>query len=296
MPPDHKRPVEIEALLRWSYQDELPKREISSADSIWDQIAEYGARGGIDAGHGAAQRYPHHGVPHPDALAIEKAVSALPDAAIDWAIDGEAIMGDLLVLADPRPPAKSPNSPRGTRVGWWAHRQPRNGKTHQRATSWISEVVRPPRAVLLVRSLRTAALVIMHARMGTRPDWHEEPPRAVPVVGERGRPRLIGEIYGKRRYSEGAHCPLRYEPSPLSIAQARADYVAWWRGLAELVGSLLLIDHSALPPSASPMPWREPPLEPVVWTLGGQPGPVLPLKPQRPAALMPLRRALARTQ
>jgi hypothetical protein len=83
MATDHRREVEVEALLHWTYRDELPQREISSAEGIWDQIAQHGQRGGIDVGHGAAQQYPHFGLPHPDALAIEKVVAALPDARID---------------------------------------------------------------------------------------------------------------------------------------------------------------------------------------------------------------------
>jgi len=68
-----KEHVDIEDLLRWAYLDELPKRQLSSAEEIWNGIAEYGQRGGIDIGQGAAQRYPHFGLPHSDALAIERA-------------------------------------------------------------------------------------------------------------------------------------------------------------------------------------------------------------------------------
>jgi hypothetical protein len=289
---DRRRTVEIEALLRWTYCEELPKREISSSENIWDQIGEYGARGGVDVGHGAAQRYPHHGVPHPDALTVEQAVSALPDGTIDWQLDGRAIMGDLIALADPRPPAV-PKSGRTTRVGWWRSGSRRNGSAHPGATSWITEAVPAPRQILLVRSLRTAALVVTHAKLGTRPDWHAEVPRAVPVVGERGRPKLVGEAHGKNRYSAGAYCPLRYEPSATSIAEERADYVAWWRGLSRLAKELELDEMRVEGPEAVEMPWGEP--EPpsgavlTSWPVTREALRVLPLKAQRPVARAPWR-------
>ena len=94
-----KKPVEIETLLRWAFVDELSKRITSSAEGIWDHIEEIGQRGGIDPGHGAAQRYPHFGLPHPDAEKIELAVSALPNLIIDWKESREALMGDLFATS-----------------------------------------------------------------------------------------------------------------------------------------------------------------------------------------------------
>lgn len=264
-----KQKTEIERLLVWAYRDELPKRDAtSSAEGIWDLIAGYGARGGVDiGGHGSAQRYAQLGVPHPDALEVERAVANLPDAVIDWEADAEPILGDLLALADPR---RCPPKPRRSTVVRW------NGaRVHQ---------VPPPREVLLVRSLRTSALVIQHARMGTRPDWQEGPPRPVPVLAATGgQPAVMGVCKGRNRYTIGSFCPLRYEPSPLSIAAQRADYVAWWRGLNALVGLLAspLVDHVATEAVAPELPWRNPGPTLRVWYLGGAPANRERLEPSR---------------
>lgn len=249
-----KKPVEIEKLLRWAFVDELSKRLTSSAEGIWDHIEEIGQRGGIDPGHGAAQRYPHFGLPHPDAEKIELAVSNLPNLIIDWKESGEALMGDMLALFNKRD-------------------------------------------VLLVRTLLTGALVAMHAKMSTRPDWREDAPQPHWIAAERGanRPKVIGECKGKDRYTHGSYCPLVYEPSPISIAETRADYACWHRGLVLLAESLELQEHVALPPAAPARPWageREPARR--IFGIGErrerqQP---LPLKPQRPFARAAPRRKI----
>lgn len=245
-----KRSIEIEKLLHWAYRDELSKRQTSSAEGIWDHIQEFGANGGIDLGHGAAQRYPHFGLPHPDAEKIEKAVAALEDQCIDLAASTDALMGDLAPLLSQRD-------------------------------------------VLSVRSLRTTALVTMHAYMGTRPDWHPETPRPrwiEPEKGPQNRPRIIGECRGRFLYTVGSYCPLQWDPSAISIALARLDYVAWHRGLAQLAEVLELDAHDALPPAAKEQPWfdRTPPGR--IFKFGEVTREKLPLKPQRDYAGPPPRR------
>lgn len=93
-----KKSLDIEKLLQWAYCDELIKRASSSAEGIWDHMEEWAQRGGIDVGHGAAQRYPHFGLPHPDAEKIEIAVGKLQPMIIDWQASAAAVMGDLLAL------------------------------------------------------------------------------------------------------------------------------------------------------------------------------------------------------
>lgn len=268
-----KRQVEIEVLIRWAYQDELPKRATSSAEGIWDRLAQNGSLGGIDPdpGHGAAQRYAHFGLPHPDAEAIERAVSALEDATIDWAAEGETIMGPAIGLVDPRP-----KTARDTTIGY--------RDRHRDKIGWRTETVAPARDVIMVRSLRTANLVIMHAAKGTRPEWGEERPRPYPVKA-RGRPKMIGECRGKGLYTEGSHCPISWEPSPIAMAQERADYLAWWRGLAQLASTLELAAHTVLPPAAPEFPWNEPAAgraqPPRIFKVGTETRVPLPLKPDR---------------
>lgn len=275
--------IEIERLLQWAYRDELSKRQTSSAEGIWDHIEEWGQRGGIDPGHGAAQRYPHFGLPHADAEAIELAVGMLPDGMIDWAMESEAIMGDLLGLADTRPPAARPKQ-RASKITYRDKYRDKLG--------WRSELVAPPRDVIMVRSLRTAALVTMHAGMGTRPDWHEDPPRPYWIEPERGpiRAKIVGECRGRDLYTTGSYCPLQWLPSPLTIAAARADYLAWHRGLATLAETLVLDAHEALPPAAPEYPWCER-FEPrSVYTVDAPSRVKLPLVPQRDRVGPPMRR------
>ena len=243
-----KRSIEIEKLLHWAYRDELSKRHTSSAEGIWDRMRENGQRGGIDPGHGAAQRYPHFGLPHPDAETIEGAVSALPDLILDWTASCDAIMGDMAGI-----------------IG--------------------------QRDILMVRSLRTSALVTMHSGMGTRPDWREEPPQPGPrgSKNDPSRPMLVGECKGHNRYTAGSHCPIEWFPSPLNVAVARAEYVCWYRGLVTLAATLELSDYTALMPVAPEMPWRgerEPARK--IWAIGehSMKERRLPLNPHRSAPMM----------
>lgn len=243
-----KQRIDIERLLHWAYRDELVKRVTSSAEEIWTRVADIGRWGGVDVQHhhGGPQRY-DHGTPHPDAVAIEQAASALPDAVIDWDDEAELILGDLASLINPTASEQAIRDERTSVVGW-------PSKSGRR----MRVVLQPPRRVLMVRTLRTSALVIMHAKMGTRPDWHEEPPYPLPMPATHGpNAKVIGDCYGKGRYAAGSYCPVRWWPSPMSIAQARADYLAWWRGLVQLRAVLYdtLRDHKPLSPSAYEMPW-----------------------------------------
>ncbi len=239
-----KTEMEIERLLQWAYRDELSKRHTSSAEGIWDRINSDGQRGGVDIGHGTAQRY-DFGLPHPDAEWIEKAVSALPDTTIDWKAEGRAILGHLLNIVDPTPRPLAPHN-RDATASW------RTKGGVQRSAK-----LEPPRDVILVKTLRTSALVIMHAKMGTRPDWRSAPPQPLRIPALKGpNAMIVGECRGKSLYSAGSYCPLRWTPSPIGIAEARADYLAWWRGLVQLTDSLILTKFSPLPPLAHEMPWN----------------------------------------
>lgn len=241
-----RRAVEIEKLLHWAYRDELSKRMTSSAEGIWDRIREFGDKGGIYTGqpsHGGAQRYAQFGLPHPDAETIERAVSALENATIDWRSEGRKILGLYLSLIDPAGAPGEEEPWRITEISW------NNGRHRERQCM--------PRRTITVKTLNTAALVTMHARMGTRPDWRSKHPEPGPTPAPKGpNAAIVGECRGKNIYSFGSHCPVRWSPSPMSIAEARADYLAWWRGLKRLSESLLLTSFEALPPLCLEMPWR----------------------------------------
>jgi hypothetical protein len=247
--------IDCERLVAWAYQEELSKRQLSSAEGIWDRIQEDGQRGGIDPGHGAAQRYCHFGLPDPDAELIEKAIGALEDTVIDWDQSFDAIASELSALISVNDIARRDVQSKAAKGGW--------GKRGEKAVKdWFGETPRQsydrPRDVIMVGGLRTSALVTMHAVRGTRPDWIEDAPKPSMVQALKGpNAMIVGECKGRNLYSAGAYCPLKYDPSPLSIVSSRAEYVAWHQGLTELAKTLQLAKFVALPPKASITPWLE---------------------------------------
>lgn len=272
-----KRQVEIGALLAWCYREELPKRQISSAEGIWRDM-DIGAPG-MGGDHGCAQRYPHHGLPHDDALRIEDAVSELPPWMCDWSESLDAIMGDLAGLLTVNDLQRE-QMERGriTQSSWPSKTY---SKTQRRA-----QAVNKPRDVIFVGSIDMAALVVSHASQGTRPRWYPGglTCHPTPARNDPGRVMLVGERGGRNLYTMGSCCPLTWRPSPVVIAQARADYLAWWRGLAMLAESLVLAEHVALPPAAAQLPWFDGETTASVHISRPQKLPILPLKPQREMA------------
>jgi hypothetical protein len=162
---------------------------------------------------------------------------------------------------------------------------PRKSAQRISTVSWkcprpIKVAVAPPRFISGYGSfLRPAALVTMHARMGTRPQWFDDQPIPLPVPAARGpRAKVIGECWAKNAYSTGSYCPLEWSPSPVSIAEDRADYLAWWRALNSLPQILnpVLTGHVVLPPAAPEFPWRNPQPPPTVFTTSPADVPIAP--------------------
>lgn len=240
-----KQAIDIEKLLIWAYRDELAKRYTSCAEDIWNRIGDIGTLGVVEPHHGGGQQRYDFGVPDPDAETIERAVGALGHIVIDWDASRDALMGHLSGLL-------------------------------------------ASRDALLLGSIHTAALVTMHANMSTRPDWRSEHPVPYfipPAKGDPNRPSIVGECIRKGVYSAGSYCPLKWDPSPISIALARADYTAWHRGLCTLAETLALQRFEALPPAAKAQPWfgDEPPQR--IWLVGEhRHTKPLPLKEQRKVA------------
>lgn len=216
--PRPKVEMDVEKLLHWAYRDELSKRQTSSAEGIWSSIADYGQRGGIDVGDSSAQRYPHFGLPHPDAERIERAIEGLENTIIDWVASARDLMADMFDLFS-------------------AHLAARD--------------------YLLVACFDTATLVHHHTIMGDRPAWYSERPlvrRVRPPRGP-GQSVVIGDYVGHGRWKAGAYCPIRWEPSPVAIALRRGAYAVWFDGLSRLAEGLELEEHVALPPSCAARPW-----------------------------------------
>lgn len=295
--------MDVEALLRWAYVDELSKRQSSSAEGIWDRILDYQNHGGIDSGKGAAQRYSHFGLPDPDAELIEKAVSALPETVIDWNTHLEEIAGDLagLVSINDLSPWRA-GMPKRPKAGW--------GDAGIRALKGFfgNKGVEPlhdrPRDILIVGGIKTNMLVTAHAIKGTRPDWRDDEPYPGMTRSSRGTGAMIeGECRGKNLYTTGSYCPLSWSPSPIDVVLGRADYFAWYQGLLTLSQTMVLERFEALPPKAPRLPWfgddevtsRVIPVMPTGHNDVGAWG-TLALKPVRPRAGPPRRRGIARDE
>jgi hypothetical protein len=90
-----RRATPADILVAWAY-DNLQCIETSCAgSSMWERVGY-----GHDSGRrgSGAQRYAVLGSPDPNAEAVDRAVAALPDAAIDWERHLPSIMGDLAAL------------------------------------------------------------------------------------------------------------------------------------------------------------------------------------------------------
>jgi hypothetical protein len=246
--------IDVEKLLVWSYVEELSKRQTSAAEGIWDRIEDYGNHGGIDKGHGAAQRYSHFGLPDPDAEAVEIAVASLGEVEIDWNLSLDVIAGELSGLVSVNDMERRPDASRSTNVAW--------GERGTKALKAFfgEDGARPahdrPRDVLMLNTVNLSALVTRHAVKGTRPDyWDEQPVVQRTPARNGGGVALIGECKGKNIYSTGSYCPLKWSPSPLSIITSRAEYALWHHGLVALSNMLELKKYVVLPPKAPAAPW-----------------------------------------
>ena len=312
-----KASVDIEKLLQWAYLDELPKRQISSADGIWNRLQQYGSLGGINpdpGGSGNAQRYAQFGLPHKDAEAIEQAVGALGGVTVDWQRDFYEIAGDLAALITVNDLSarrrrfrgtgydrKNPGTPSGysrdqldrTPLAEFNYiREHHRGRLRRGLRAASSSAV--PRDVLLLNTINAAALVTIHAVKRTRPQWQHEPLMPGSADGPTGRPVLIGESRGKHLYTEGSYCPVRWSPSPIDVVLGRADYHVWRQALVTLAATLDLDEHQALPPAATVAPWHDPGTLERMWLHAPMPQQrPLPLKPQRPYSGPPRRRPKA---
>lgn len=123
------------------------------------------------------------------------------------------------------------------------------------------------------------ATVVRCAKLGHRPYWpsgcrpapvtHALTGKPMVVRWEAVRSPALGgrtvehemlmpvEVRLKGVYPSGAHCPLKFSPSPQEVMNERAEYAAWWAALdtlaADLTGSLDSV--AVLPPGAAQRPW-----------------------------------------
>jgi hypothetical protein len=247
--------MDVENLLRWAYVDELSKRHTSAAEGIWDRIQEFSNHGGVDRGHGAAQRYSHFGLPDPDAEAVDRAVASFGNVEIDWDLSLDAIAGNLVGLVSVNDLTRRDDVQRETRVSW-GEAGTKALKAFFGADGALPRHDRP-RDVLLVNTINLSALIMRHAIKGTRPDYWDEDPVPERVLAKNGGGvALVGECKGKNVYSTGSYCPVQWIPSPVSVISSRAEYALWHHGLTVLSQTLELRKYVVLPPRAPSAPWR----------------------------------------
>jgi hypothetical protein len=287
-----KTEIDVEMALRWGWRDELSKRQTSAAEAVWDRIDDFGRHGGVDVdGGGGVQRY-DFGVPDPDAETLERAVAELEAVVIDWSKSLDTIAGPLAGLVSVNDFQRQ--RPRAPKAGW--------GKAGDRALKgWFGPGgERPrrdkPRDIMMVGTFNPKTLVTVHAAGASRPNWRDDDPMPSRVLSTNGKDAKVeGECKGRNLYTAGSYCPLEWRPLPMSIIQARADYVVWWESLNQLASTVELQRFTLLPPHAPATPWlgeqsgigtviHSPPSGPLVH---------LPLAPERGRMLHPFRRSAA---
>ncbi|MDT4737220.1 hypothetical protein [Bradyrhizobium sp. WYCCWR 12699] len=132
---------------------------------------------------------------------------------------------------------------------------------------------------ILSSTFNPQAIVVSNAAQGKRPNWRFDPPkphqRFVPTAG-RPRPLVYGidtagdlielkRNEGRARKRDGEYAialsprsPLEWcDPSPLAVAEARAEYVAWYRAMSTLALGLAgkLDAFEPTRPTVAAMPW-----------------------------------------
>lgn len=277
--------MDIEALVRWAYRDELPRLPLQGPPAAgfrsgWEAISRSGELLAVVQEPdivNAFGMFPEQVArlwrePHPDALAVYDAVEGLAALVLDlpegWnpladlgdlGADGQESIArglDLLVTVEMR-------DGRGQVV-------PSYGGLEAGETVTARPVMR--------RS--PACLVIRHALLGGCPAWEADVPERKVVMRPMGRsPAWFRKIV---QVSDGAFAPSRYEievdgfdykrrmphpdayqktvlePDPVDVVVARAEYELWHAALALLADALgpRLRDHALLPSSRAARPWE----------------------------------------
>ncbi len=230
-----RKQVDIEDLLRWAYVEELPKVGVSASSGL-DALLDYGTA--IDDSYYSNKMPIAAGDPHPDALMLDYKVRALDPMQFSIAM-ARHLLGDLAPYLR-REVSK-------TMTGMFRRgKRDVGGIVVAERIEHVEEVNE--------RTVRPAALIAIHAKLGNRPNWDVGASTLSRVTGSNGKPVVHGITRGGR-YAEGAHCPLKLEPSAETIARARFDYSVWWTGLMTLAETCRLDHHIVLRPRAAAQPW-----------------------------------------
>ncbi len=260
------RRMDIEALLRWAYRDELPKAAARGGESLavgfrtgWGGVERYGELLAVVQEPDIRNRFGlvpdgTDGEPCADAVAIHEAVERLGALVFDLP-EGWDPLGDM--------------------GGAGAFGAEGHGAVAQALASLT--LVDAAGHTVLRRS--PARLVIRHAILGGAPEWEGERPERKVVSGANGKPRWFRRV---RQVSDGAFGPAacevemdgydlkRHRPHPdayqkffldpdlAPVVRARAEYEIWHAALGHLEAELAdsLSARALLPWSRPARPWE----------------------------------------
>jgi hypothetical protein len=296
-----KRFVDIEWALRWAYRDELPKRDraamppATSHQHVWSPYLEPmgygdtspmfregiagGPSGGYVEGWSRDPGFPRAlGGPHPDAVAIARAVEGLaawaghsfgPDDAASlmqgfdlaaWRADIDHIQ--IVVEAVAMMPGLVAGHACAKTRPIWSKALPDEfldlPKARQDAMIEAKVITMPlpdkgrngKERVLVDETF--IQVVDRRGRARHEPTRDPLPPGAISYREPVASPHIRKDLY-----REGTYCPLVYRPAPGGIVAARAEYAAWRCALEllaeQLAGTLASI--APLPPAAPWRPW-----------------------------------------
>lgn len=279
-----KLELDIETALKWAYQRELLHHDglfaveaPKLASPGWVKMIDTGTA--VDFSHDRGRFPIGAGPPHPDALALDFFVRALPDVRVDWRRERHALMGELApYLSDDDPLVSSMRTAPIAEV---------NENRDRRGALKASARMVAPAEFVPVQQSNVRDMVALHARLGNRPIWDTGHVRLV-----RCHPVMVGRQTGKRRYTFGSHCPLKLDPPAQEIACARWEYSVWHKALATLA-SVRLSTIVLLPPKAPARPWiagseGRGPARRVLRDPAAASTTRLRLKPERELALLPV--------
>lgn len=261
--------IEIEALLRWAYRDELPKAAAAGGDRLavgfrsgWGGVEKWGElltlvqEPDIRNRFGLVPDYLATTEPHPDAVRVHEAVERLRLCGFE-APAGWNPIADLLDAAGDL-------GTHGTAAV-------------ARGLAALTMVDVTGRTVLR-RSV--SRLVMRQAILGGCPAWEGDVPelRQETAHGKvRWFRRVVLEVEGafgpaleeieldgfdakQRMPFPDAYTKSFLDPDPAPVVEARAEYELW-RGALDLLAEDLahgLEAHAVLPSPRSPLPWETP--------------------------------------
>jgi hypothetical protein len=230
-----KKRIDIEKLVQWAVNDELPKGQSVTATG-WDaivptsRISRY-TKGGYQMGDRSDVYL--DGEPHYDAILIAQAIRKL-DITVGLSDEHVArkLLGPELVTLDPN----------GV-LAAMAVRPKLAALVYNRAVLKMPPPLdlRLPQPKPVMRGTNQHPLVLR-----ADPDGD-----LIEMGRAQWRAKEQGNLVGEPR------CPIEWlDPTVELIAEQRAEYTLWWHALANLAADLRnLTEHIAEAPHKDPMPW-----------------------------------------